>query len=139
MLLLSIPICHRIAEVERGLWRLPSPDAPAQAGLKPVAQDHMQSGLEHLLGWRLYNLSGQSVPVFNSHRSKKVLSYVQTEFHAFRFMCIPSCPVTEKSPAVFFTYSHQIFLSIFPLIALGIEASNDDAEITDFRDCIIIL
>jgi len=64
----------------------------------------------------LHSLSGQPVPVFDHHRSKKVHSCVQMEFSIFQFVSITSCCVGVrhlKDPgSVFFIPSHQIFIAI---------------------------
>lgn len=63
---------------------------PEQAALK-----YVQTVFEYLQGCKFYNLSSQPVPVLN--HSKKLFSYVQTEF-----VPIPSClslGATEKSLA----------------------------------------
>lgn len=62
---------HRNVEAGKHLWRLFSPTALLkQSQLQQIAQDCVQLSSEYLHGWRLHNLSRQSVPWFNhSHDS----------------------------------------------------------------------
>lgn len=62
--------------------------------LEQVAQDCVLSGSDYLRGWRSYNFSGQPVPLFYQPQRKKVSSYVETEFPAFQFVLVASCPST---------------------------------------------
>jgi len=61
---------NRITEVERDLLKssIPHPlhllPQLKHDQLKQVAQDHAHTGFEHLHEWRLLNISGQPVPVF---------------------------------------------------------------------------
>lgn len=59
---------HRITPSGWGgnLWRWCSPAFCSEhSHKKKVAQSHVQSGFDYLHGWRLHNLSGQLIPVFD--------------------------------------------------------------------------
>lgn len=78
---------HRTVETGRDLWR--------SSGSNPLhnrhcrkpddAQDHVQTGSEYLQGQRLYNLSGQTVPVFDHSHSKNWFVF------RLNFMCFDLC------------------------------------------------
>jgi len=44
-----------------------------------VAQNYVHSAFEYLQRWKVYNLSGQPVPVLGHPHSKEVFPYSQTE------------------------------------------------------------
>jgi len=44
---------------------LVQPPLLKQGHLEPVVQDHVQTAFEYVQRWRLYNLSGQSMPVLS--------------------------------------------------------------------------
>lgn len=73
-----------------------------QGLLEQLAEEHVQSDSEHLQGWKLHNLSGKPVPVFDHPHSKK------THPHIFICLsgisCVSVCahyllPFTEKGLA----------------------------------------
>ena len=62
----------------------------------PVFFPSVQLSFGYLQAWRLDNLSGQPVPVFDHLHSIKVGFSVQMDFHFLQFMTVASCPVTEN-------------------------------------------
>ena len=81
--------------VARDLCASSSPTPLLKQGhLEQAAQDVVQADLEYLQRRRLYNLSGQPVPVLCHPQSEEVLPHVQTELPMLQFMPIAPCPVT---------------------------------------------
>jgi len=70
---------HKISEAGRDLWRLSSPSIL----LQHVTRHNVQVGFEYLHRRRLYNLSGQSVPVLCHPHSKEVFLHIQMELPFF--------------------------------------------------------
>lgn len=56
-----------------------------------IAQDPVQSALESLQRWILYNLSGKLVPYHDHPLSEKAFSYIYMEFAILQFLPIASC------------------------------------------------
>lgn len=81
---------HSMAEVERGLWSSSDPTS----SLQQIAQVHVQTVFEHVQGWRLYDIPGQSGPVPGHPHSEKVFLDVQREPPEFQHVPIASGPVT---------------------------------------------
>ena len=85
---------HRMVGVGRDLCGSSSPNPlPKQGHLEQAAQDLVQTGLEYLQRRRIYNLSGQPVPVLRHPRSE-VLPCVQLELPLLQFVPVAPCPVT---------------------------------------------
>jgi len=88
-----------------------------QGQLQQVDQDGVQLTFEYLQGWRLHNLSGQSVPLLSLPCSKKVFSCVQIEFLFIPFVLIASCFLSghhweESLCLIFIPPSHQVFMHV---------------------------
>lgn len=66
-----------MAEVERDLWTSASPASLLkQDQLEQVDQGFVQWSSEYLRGWRIHNVSGQTVPGLDHSQGKEVFSYV---------------------------------------------------------------
>jgi len=83
-----------MTEVGRDLWRsLAEICAPAGRSAL-VAQINVLTVLEYLRGWRLCNLSEQSVPVLGYSHSTEVLLVYRGHLPILSSMPIASCPGT---------------------------------------------
>lgn len=56
---------YGMVEVSTGDGLVPTLPCSKQGKLEQASQDHIQFWFEYLQDWRLYNLCGQSVPVFD--------------------------------------------------------------------------
>ena len=91
-----------VVEAGRCLWRSCKPVPVLEQGhLDQVSQDSVQLGSAYIRGWRLHNLSGWPVPVFDhAHRRKKkggggeifFSLCLNVFFPVFQFVPIASCP-----------------------------------------------
>ena len=62
--------------------------------LDQAAHGPIQLGLEHLQGWGIHRLSGQSVPAPHHSHRKELPSDVQTKSSLSQFKTTPPCPIT---------------------------------------------
>lgn len=79
---------HRMTEVGRHLWRMPSQTPLLAAGqLKLAVQGCVWFSFEDLQEQRLHNFSGQHAPVLGHPCSKAACSYIKIEFLIFQCVC----------------------------------------------------
>jgi len=92
--LFSISQNHRMFGVGRDLCGSSSP-APLlkQGHLQQAAQDRVQVRLEYLQRRRIYNTSGQPVPVLRHPQREEVPPHVQTELPMLQSVPVAPCPV----------------------------------------------
>lgn len=69
-----------------------SPPAKVDS-LQQVAQKGVQESFEYFQRKKLYNLSGQSVPVLYHSYSKEVFTYIHIELPVFQFLTTAPCPI----------------------------------------------
>lgn len=69
-------------------------------------QDHVQLRFEYQQEWRLHNLSGQLVPVFDHPYNKQSFSSCLNEISS---VSVCAHLVTRQSGSIFFILYHQIF------------------------------
>lgn len=101
---------HKIAVIVRHLLRSLSSKFCADIDwLKQVTQDHIQSWLEGLQGWRLYKLSS-TVLVFNQFPNKTGFPFYFDGFSCTLFCSCWLLSFTTESDSNFFTPSHQVFI-----------------------------
>jgi len=71
---------------------------------------------EYLQGWKLHNLSGQSMPVLDHPHNKRVFPYIQMNPLRFQFVPVASGPATghhwREPGCVSFALPLQIFVCV---------------------------
>lgn len=100
---------HRISNLLTGWsWKRPLeciwPNPLLKQGhLGPVAQDYVQMVFEYLQGRRLYNHSGQPVPVLSHPHSTKMFPDLQRDLSGSQF--VPIALVMALGTTLHFLYS----------------------------------
>jgi len=91
-----------------------SPPCSEHGHLNQVALDHVQSSFKYLQGWRVHNLSGQYVPVFEHPHSKFFLGLNGIYCISAFAHCLLSCywlPL-RKVWSLFLPGPHQVLIHI---------------------------
>ena len=84
-----------MVEIGKEFWKSCGPTSLLKQGhLQPLVCDHVKAAFEYHQGQRLYNVSGQSMPVLSNQRSEEVFPDVQKEPLVFQFVPTASCLVT---------------------------------------------
>lgn len=77
-----------IPGVGRDVWKSSSPITFLKQGyVEQVASDHIYSSVEYLQGWKLQNLYGQPVPVFDHSHCKKDFFFLFFDIISYISVC----------------------------------------------------